>query len=81
MISVLALRAYFGNMAEQNWGTVKVWVLVFLSFGFAFVTLAFANDKIVSRFFSTMTLTWIAERLNMGTAGSQANLLRDARKE
>ncbi len=28
-----------------------------------------------------MTLTWIAGRLNMGAAGSLANLLRDARKE
>ena len=26
----------------------------------------------------TMTLTWIAKRLNMRTAGSLANLLRDA---
>jgi hypothetical protein len=25
---------------------------------------------------STMTLTWVAQRLNMGAAGSQANLLR-----
>ncbi len=30
---------------------------------------------------TTMTLTWIAGRLNMGAAGSLANLLRDARKE
>lgn len=29
---------------------------------------------------TTMTLTWIARRLNMGTAGSLANLLRNARK-
>jgi len=28
---------------------------------------------------TTMTLNWIAERLNMGTAGSLANLLRDAK--
>jgi hypothetical protein len=26
---------------------------------------------------TTMTLRWIAQRLNMGTAGSLANLLRD----
>ncbi len=30
---------------------------------------------------TTMTLTWIARRLNMGTAGSLANLLRNARKQ
>jgi hypothetical protein len=28
---------------------------------------------------TTMTLNWIAERLSMGTAGSLANLLRDAK--
>jgi len=28
---------------------------------------------------TTMTLNWSAERLNMGTAGSLANLLRDAK--
>ena len=30
---------------------------------------------------TTMTLAWIAQRLNMGAAGSLANLLRRARKE
>jgi hypothetical protein len=30
---------------------------------------------------ATMTLTWIAGRLNMGTAGSLANLLGAARKK
>jgi hypothetical protein len=28
-----------------------------------------------------MTLTWIANRLNMGVAGSLANLLRDAKRK
>ena len=30
---------------------------------------------------TTMTLTWIAKRLNMGTAGSLANLLRHAKRK
>jgi putative transposase len=30
---------------------------------------------------TTMTLTWIAKRLNMGAAGSLANLLRDAKSK
>ena len=46
-------------------------------------TLIFQIDglSVFPRTGATMTLTWIAERLNMGTAGSLANLLRDARKE
>jgi len=28
-----------------------------------------------------MTLTWIAKRLQMGTVGSLANLLRDAKRK
>jgi len=30
---------------------------------------------------ATMTLTWIAKRLHMGTTGSPANLLRDAKRK